>query len=348
MRRFSTALSGTRIQEICGGKIRGDEQRKFSCVAEFAQAEADCVIYLEQDKFLEEARSSLAGLIICHPDKAELLPERVLLLHPKPGLAMLKLTSWWQEASRPKPPPGIHPSAIVDPTAQVSPEAYIGPFCVLEAGCRVGAGAVIGANCYLAENCAVGEGSVLYPNVSIYADCEIGENCILHSGAVVGADGFGFRLEDGVQMKIPQVGNVVVGNDVEIGANSCIDCGTLASTTIGDGCKIDNLVQIGHNCRIGKHSILCAQVGLAGSTVIGDYVYLAGQVGVAGHLSIGDRAVVGAQSGVTRDLPADGLYWGTPAMEAKNQKQITVLQRKLPEIYSQLRWLMKTRTQNHD
>ena len=341
MRRFGTALSGKRIQEICGGNFRGDERREFSCVAELAQAQPDCVAFFEQEKLLEQAQSSAAGLMICPPDKAELLPGRDLLLHPKPGLAMLKLAGWWLQDLQPKPPAGIHPSAVVDPAAQVSPEAHLGPFCVVEAACIVEAGAVIGANCHLAQNSRIGKGSLLFPKVSVYPDCEIGESCIVHSGVVIGADGFGFRFEDGIQMKVPQVGNVIVGNDVEIGANSCIDRATFGSTTIGDGCKIDNLVQIGHNCRIGRHSILCAQVGLAGSTVVGDYVYLAGQVGVAGHLTIGDRAVVGAQAGVTRDLPADGLYWGTPAIEAKTQKQITVLQRKLPEIYSQLRWLMK-------
>lgn len=341
MRRFGTALSGKRIQEICGGNFRGDEQREFSCVAELEQAEPGCVAFFEQEKLLEQAKSSSAGLMICPPDKAEFFPGRELLLHPKPGLAMLKLAGWWLQVSNPKPPAGIHPTAVVDPKAQVSAQAHIAPFCVVEAGCRVESGAIIGANCYLAKNSRIGKGSELFPNVSVYPDCEIGENCIIHSGVVIGADGFGFRFEDGTQMKVPQVGNVVIGNDVEIGANTCIDRSTFGSTSIGDGCKIDNLVQIGHNCNIGRHSILCAQVGLAGSTVIGDYVYLAGQVGVAGHLTIGDRAVVGAQAGVSRDLPADGLYWGTPAMEAKTQRQITVLQRKLPEIYSQLRWLMK-------
>jgi UDP-3-O-[3-hydroxymyristoyl] glucosamine N-acyltransferase len=161
----------------------------------------------------------------------------------------------------------------------------------------------------------------------------IGRKCIIHSGVVIGADGFGFLLMDGIQVKIPQVGNVVIHDDVEIGANSCIDRATLGSTVIGKGTKIDNLVQIGHNCVVGEHSILCAQVGLAGSTIVGDYVYLAGQVGAAGHITIGSRAMVGAQSGIAASIPAGAKYFGTPAIDANTMKRSIVAQKHLPEMY---------------
>ncbi len=174
---------------------------------------------------------------------------------------------------------------------------------------------------------------MLYPRVSIYEDSVIGKNCIIHSGVVIGADGFGFVQMNGIQQKIPQVGNVIIGDGVEIGANSCIDRATLGSTKIGNGTKIDDLVMIGHNCSIGEHSILCSQVGLAGSTRVGDYVYLAGQVGVAGHLTIGSRAMIGAQSGVVNNVPEDARYFGSPAIDAKLTMRIVATQKHLPDMY---------------
>jgi len=168
--------------------------------------------------------------------------------------------------------------------------------------------------------------------VTIYEDCKIGNNVIIHAGAVIGSDGFGYLLHEGKQEKIPQVGNVVLEDEVEIGANTTIDRATLGSTIIGKGTKIDNLVQIGHNCTIGKHNILCAQVGLAGSTEIGNYVYLAGQVGVAGHLIINDKAMIGAQSGVASDIPESAKYFGSPAVDAGLKKRMLASEKRLPEL----------------
>ncbi|MCB5285878.1 MAG: UDP-3-O-(3-hydroxymyristoyl)glucosamine N-acyltransferase [Candidatus Cloacimonetes bacterium] len=341
MRKFASALSGAEIQAICGGEYRGSDKLQAASVADPAEAAADSVVYCEQPRFFQTVRDSQAGLIICAPDQAPQLPGRNLLLHPRPGLAMLKLLSWWLESSAEKPPPGIHPTAVVCPGAEIGADAHIGAFCVLGPNCRIGTGAVIEAHCAIGPQTTVGQNTWLYPRVTLYPRSVIGADCIIHSGAVIGADGFGFVLEDGVQQKIPQVGNVVIGDRVEIGANTAVDRGTLGPTSIGEGTKIDNLVQIGHNCRIGKHCILCAQVGLAGSTVLGDHVYMAGKSGSAGHLSIGDRAMVGAQGGVTHDLPADGLYWGTPAIDANIYKRILALQRKLPEIYGHYRKQIK-------
>lgn len=337
MRHFASALSGEEIQAICGGEYRGDTKLKAASVADPAEAAADSAVYWEQNRFFEAVRASQAGLIICPPDKAPLLPGRNLLLHPKPSFAMLKLVSWWLANTEDKPAPGIHPSAVVDPTAVIGRNVHIGAGCVIGAACRIESGAVIEAQGLIGADSSVGSDTRLHPGVTLYPGSQVGVACIIHSGAVIGADGFGFVLDEGIQQKIPQVGNVVIGDRVEIGANSTVDKGTLGPTTIGEGTKIDNLVQIGHNCRIGKHCILCAQVGLAGSTVLGDHVYMAGKSGSAGHLSIGDRAMVGAQGGVTHDLPADGLYWGTPAIDAKVYKRILAIQRKLPEIYGQYR-----------
>jgi len=341
MRKFASALSGAEIQAICGGEFRGDDKLQASSVADPAEATADSVVYFEQSRLFEAVRESQAGLVICMPDQANLLPGRNLLLHPRPGFAMMKLVSWWLSHEAEKPAPGIHPSVEVHPSVVLGEDIHIGPGCVIGKGCRIESGAVIESHCVVGAECAIGKNTRLHPRVTLYPFSFIGSECIIHSGAVIGADGFGFVLEDGVQLKIPQVGNVQIGDHVEIGANSTVDCGTLGPTSIGDGTKIDNLVQIGHNCRIGKHCILCAQVGLAGSTVLGDYVYLAGKAGAAGHLSIGDRAMVGAQGGVTHDLAPDGLYWGTPAIDANAYKRILAIQRKLPEIYGHYRKQLK-------
>lgn len=306
---------------------------KICSVAEPAEADSESAVFWEQERLFEAVLDSQAGLIICHPDKAQALPGRNLLIHPKPGLAMMKLVSWWVDISAHKPPLGVHPTAVVYPDAEIGENVHIGPHCVIGPKCRIEAGAIIEASCLIGPESLIGRNTWLYPRVTVYPGSVIGENCIIHSGAVLGADGFGFLLEEGIQHKVPQVGNVVIGNWVEIGANSTIDRGTMGPTCIGDGTKIDNLVQVGHNCRIGRHCMLCAQVGLAGSTTLGDYVYMAGKSGSAGHLSIGDRAMVGAQGGVTHDLPADGKYWGTPAIDANAYKRILAVQRKLPQIY---------------
>jgi UDP-3-O-[3-hydroxymyristoyl] glucosamine N-acyltransferase len=184
----------------------------------------------------------------------------------------------------------------------------------------------------VAANVAIGSGTHLFPRVTIYESCQIGKNSIIHSGVVIGADGFGYQVFGGKQQKIPQVGNVIIGDEVEIGPNTTIDRATLGSTVIGNGTKIDNLVQIGHNCEIGQHSNLCAQVGLAGSTIVGDFVYLAGQVGAAGHIKIGSQAMVGAQSGVASDVPEKARYFGSPATDANQAKRLIVAQKHLPDM----------------
>lgn len=337
MRNFGSALSGAEIQAICGGEYRGDESLQITGVAEPAEARSSDAVFWEQERLFDSVLGSQAGLIICPPRKSHMLPGRNLLQHPRPTFAMMKLVSWWLESTSEKPRPGIHPSAVVDPSAMIAADAHIGAFCVIGANCSIENGVAIETHCSLGAGSRIGKGSRLYPRVTLYPGCVIGEQCVIHSGVVLGADGFGFILENGAQHKIPQVGNVVIGNWVEIGANSTVDRGTLGPTSVGDGTKIDNQVQIGHNCRIGKHCILCAQVGLAGSTLMGDYVYMAGKSGSAGHLSIGDRAMVGAQGGVTHDLPADGKYWGTPAIDAGFYKRLLAIQRKLPQIYCQYR-----------
>jgi len=333
MKHFNTSINSEILTQICQGELKGKIQSDLCKVGELQEADDKTIIFLEQEKLLEKVKASSAGLIITTAKFVSELPERVLLIVQKPYFSLMRLITWWLEQDNKDFVYTIQPTAIVAEDVRYEGEVAIGANVVIGSGCILGKGVIISEGCSLGKNVSVGSGTRIYPNVCIYDDCVIGRNCILHSGVVVGADGFGFMLIEGIQQKIPQVGNVIIGDGVEIGANSCIDRATLGSTIIGRGTKIDNLVQVGHNCIIGEHSILCAQVGLAGSTVIGDYVYLAGQVGIADHLQIGNRAMVGAQSGVSCNIPDDGKYFGYPALEANLTKRIMAVQKNLPEMY---------------
>jgi UDP-3-O-[3-hydroxymyristoyl] glucosamine N-acyltransferase len=232
-----------------------------------------------------------------------------------------------------RPAPGIHPSAVVAPGARVGEGASLGPYVVVEDGATLGRDVVIMAGGYVGARVTIGDGTFFYPHVVVREECVIGARCILHAGVVIGADGFGFAFDSGRYHKVPQVGNVIVGDDVEIGANTCVDRATTDSTRVGDGTKIDNLVQIGHNVNIGRHCIVVAQVGIAGSTRLEDYVTLGGQVGVAGHIVIEKGAMVGAQSGVSRNVSTRQVVSGTPAIPHPVWKRMSVLLARLPALF---------------
>jgi UDP-3-O-[3-hydroxymyristoyl] glucosamine N-acyltransferase len=247
--------------------------------------------------------------------------------------------------------PGIHPTAVIAPTAKLNPQAvHVGPHVVVEDGAQIGDGSVLHAGSYIGHHVHLGEGCVLHPHAIVKDYCTLGKRVIIHSGAVIGSDGFGYEFVQGRHMKVDQVGIVEVGDDVEIGSCSCIDRARFGSTSIGSGTKIDNLVQVAHNVTTGAHCILVAQVGVSGSTKLGNYVIMGGQSGAAGHLKIGDQVTVLGRSGVTKDLPAKGHYTGFPArplMEGRKlmaypakvpdlQKRILDLERRLAELESKL------------
>jgi UDP-3-O-[3-hydroxymyristoyl] glucosamine N-acyltransferase len=223
----------------------------------------------------------------------------------------------------------VHPTAHIGPFCVVGDRATIGPRCILEGADHVGA------------DCDFGEDVHLFPNVVLYARTKVGHRVRIHAGAVIGSDGFGYVLDQGRHLKVPQIGNVILQDDVEIGANSAVDRATLGSTIIGRGTKIDNLVQVGHNVVVGEHGILCGQVGIAGSTKVGDYVTMAGQVGVAGHLKIGNQVTLGAQSGVMNNVP-DGEKWlFAPAQPERRVKRMLIAMQRLPELLQRLHRLEK-------
>lgn len=244
----------------------------------------------------------------------------------------------------PSSPPrrvGVHPSAFVDPSATIDDDVSIGPFCVVEADARLSRGVTLRAHAFVGMGASIGGQTTLHVGSKVMERCEVGERCVLHEGCVVGSQGFGFRPTKAGAERIPHIGNVVVGHDVEIGANSCVDRAKFGSTTIGDGTKIDNLTQIAHNCRIGRHCIVCGNVGIAGSVVVGDGCVIGGLSGVADNVEIGAGARVGAHSGVAGDLDAGGTYMGIPAGPIKEWRRNYIELGRLAESLAEIRKLVR-------
>jgi len=315
--------------------------RSFTNVSDLREANERSICFYESERYIDDFRASNAGLILV-PKVIDCKPKenQVLLTVDKPYFLFMWLVSRWLELDNQASEKSISPLASIHPSAKIGQNVNIAPYVVIEEGVEIGDNTCIGSHTVILTGSKIGHSCKVYPNVVIYHDCKIGDKAIIHSGAVIGADGFGFLPLNGVQIKVPQVGNVVIEDDVEIGANTCIDRSTIGTTLIKTNAKIDNLVQIGHNSRVDEHSVLCSQVGLAGSTHIGKSVYLAGQVGVAGHLKIDDDTLVGAQSGVPASLPT-GKYFGSPAISAFEQKKIVGSLKDLPSVVRFVKKMMK-------
>ncbi|MFC1898122.1 UDP-3-O-(3-hydroxymyristoyl)glucosamine N-acyltransferase [Candidatus Cloacimonadota bacterium] len=342
MKTFRTPLNADLIAARLPGESLIQNDLPLTNVAELQEANEKSVCFYENPKYLENLEKTQAGLLLVPKDfDKSLKPDTNLILVDKPYIMFMMLVKTWLGIDKPQLKEFLAESAVIAETAKIGNNVVISENCVIGENVFIGDSTQIDSNTVIAENVHIGANCRLFPNNTVYEDCIIKNNVIIHANCVIGADGFGYLLHDGIQNKIPQVGNVIIEDDVEIGANSAVDRATIASTIIGKGTKIDNLVQVGHNCIIGENSILCAQSGLAGSTILGDVVYIAGQVGVAGHLKIDDGAMIGAQSGITNDVPKNARYFGTPAIDAGLQKRIMVSQKKLPEIVRHYNKLLK-------
>ncbi len=323
-----------RIAEQTGARLDGDRDVVVHGVQALDEAKPGDLSFANAARQLQQVGSSRATAIFVPPDFPT-IEGRNLLYVEQPRAALIQIMDVLY-------PPvgdatGIHPRAVVAGDAVLASDVTIGPCAVIESGARIGAGCVIGAGAFIGANVVLGEGCRIQANVSLLADSQLGERVTVHAGSVIGADGFGYIWREDHHHKIPQVGRVIIGNDVEIGANSCIDRAMMGATRIGDGSKIDNQVQVGHNVTIGRHAILVSQVGISGSATIEDSAILAGQVGVADHLRIGARAVVGAAAGVTRDIPPGEKVWGMPARPMSRVLREQAALAKLPALLKQVR-----------
>lgn len=325
------------IAKHVSGEVLGDGALSLTGFSTAERARAGDLTFAENEDYLARAEQGAATAILAPLTYSSKTKTLILVQNPRVACAKV-LPLFFPE---PAVVPGVHATAVVAPSAQVHASASIGPFCVVGDGARIGPRCVLHAGNYLGAGCVLGEDVQLFANVVLYARTQVGNRVRVHAGAVIGADGFGYALEQGRHLKVPQIGNVIIHDDVEIGANVTIDRAALGSTVIGQGTKIDNLTQIGHNSVLGEHCILCGQVGVAGSTRIGNHVTLAGQAGLAGHIKIGDHATVGAQAGVMHDVP-DGEKWlGTPAQPDRRMKRVFIGMQRLPELLQRVNQLEK-------
>ncbi len=311
-----------------GGKVLGDHTMPLTGFQAADRARAGDLTFAENRTFFERAEQSAASAIIV--DKTFTSERKVLIRVPSARIAFAKVVPLFYP--EPGPPTGIHPSAIISEKADVHPEACVGAHVIIGDGAKIGARTVLHGNNYVDENCVIGDDCAIFHNVSLYPRTELGDRVRIHAGTIVGSDGFGYVQEGGKHLKVPQIGNVVIDDDVEIGANVTIDRGALGPTHIGKGTKIDNLVQIAHNVSTGENCLVVAQAGIAGSTKLGDYCTLAGQVGLAGHLRIGNHVTIAAQSGVMRDINDGEKWFGTPAQPDKQMKRQLLALQKLPDL----------------
>jgi UDP-3-O-[3-hydroxymyristoyl] glucosamine N-acyltransferase len=321
-------LTAGEIAQHLEGQVIGDSAIVLSGFAPADKARAGDLTFAENETYFLRAEQSAASAILVDADfrpgvktlvrvaSARIAFARVLpLFHPEPPF-----------------PPGIHPSAVVASSAQVDPTAHVGPFCAIGDKVQIGPRCVLHGGNHVGAACVLGAETQLFPNAVIYPRTQIGQRVRIHAGTVVGSDGFGYVLDSGVHRKVPQVGQVIIHDDVELGANVTVDRGALGPTIIGRGTKIDNLVQIAHNVTIGEHCLVVAQAGIAGSTKLGNFVTLAGQAGLAGHLKVGHRVIVAAQAGVMHDIP-DGERWlGAPAQPDRKAKRQILAAQQLPEL----------------
>ena len=325
------------LAEYLGAKLEGNPLTRVSGVAGPEGAGPEDLVYLDAPRFSDRAAASAARCVVVGVGVQ--IAGKTLLEAADPKLAFAKAAAWI--LAKPAPPAAIHPTAVISPSAKLAPDCSIGPYVVIEDDAEIGARATIGAFCFVGRAVRVGEDCRLHPRVTLYPGARIGKRVEVHSGAVIGGDGFGYVLGEGRQWKFPQIGSVEIGDDVEIGGNTTIDRGSLETTRIGNGVKIDNLVQIAHNVQVGEHSVIAAQTGVSGSSTLGNNVVVGGQVGIADHCTLEDGAIAGAQAGIPtgKTIRRGQIVWGTPARPLAKFKEQYAWFARLPELAERIRAL---------
>ena len=335
-------FSAQQIAMLLGGKITGDANRKVWDVGSIETAKEGQLTFLCDAKYLSHLPQTGASVVLM-TDSIEFTGETqaTLIRVENARAAMGQLLALVAKAMNPAKQ-GVEQPCFISEGVTVPEDAYIGAFAYIGKNVQLGKGVQIYPHAYVGDNVRVGDNTILYSGVKIYYNCVVGQDCILHAGVVVGSDGFGFEPDaKGVNQKLPQIGNVVIEDDVEIGANTTVDRAMMGSTIIRRNTKIDNLVQVAHNVEVGESTFLCAQVGIAGSTKVGSHCILAGQVGVAGHIEIADNCVFGAQTGIAGNVRKPGMYQGSPAIDAMNWRRSSVGFKQLPDIIKRLQELEK-------
>ena len=336
-------FTAKQIAGFLQGKIEGDENVKVSNFSKIEEGKPGTLTFLANPKYASYIYDTQASIALVNDDfvAEKALPQSLTLVRVPSAYAALAQLMNLVEQSKPAKR-GIDSMCFIDASATYPKEnIYIGAFAYIGANVELGENVVIYPQAYIGDNVKIGDNTVIHPGVCIYHDCKVGKNCIIHSGAVIGSDGFGFAKEGEAFKKIPQIGNVILEDDVEIGANTTIDRAVMDSTIIRKGVKLDNLIQIAHNVEIGENTGMAAQVGISGSTKIGKNCLFGGQVGLGGHIKIGDNVSLGAQSGVISDIEAGKSLIGSPPMEVRNFFRSSILFQKLPDIYRTLNQLQK-------
>ena len=333
-------FTAQQIASFINGEVIGNKDTEIYTFAKIEEGTPGALSFLANPKYTEYIYTTNSSVVLVNKDfeaKGDIKATLIKVDNAYESLAKL-MTMY--EASKPKKQ-GISSLAYISPTAKVGENCYIAPFAVIGDGCEIGDGCYIHDGVSVGDGAKIGNNCILYAHVTVYHDCRIGNNCILHSGCVIGADGFGFAPTPSGYDKIPQTGIVVIEDNVEIGANTCIDRATMGSTVVHSGVKLDNLIQIAHNDEIGSHTVMASQAGIAGSAKIGEWCMIGGQAGVSGHCKMGDRTIVGAQCGIIGSRKGGETLLGSPAMDAKEYIRASAYLKKLPELDKKVKELMK-------
>ena len=333
-------FTAQQIAELIKGRVEGDKDAKVSSFAKIEEGHEGAISFLSNKKYLHYIYETKSSVVLVDESLALERNVNCTLIRVKSAYEAVAQLLQLYESMKPRKR-GISDLAFIDSTATIGEDCYIGPFAYVGPKCVIGDNSIIHPHAALGDNVIVGKNTEIHSNAVIYHDCKVGNRCILHAGCVIGADGFGFAPSENGYDKIPQIGIVTIEDDVEIGANTCVDRSTMGSTFIRNGVKLDNLVQIAHNTDIGANTVMSSQVGVAGSTKVGEWCMFGGQVGISGHITIGNKVMLGAQSGVPGSIKDGQQLIGTPPMEMRSYFKSQAIFRRLPEMYNEINKLRK-------
>lgn len=335
-------FSANQIAALANGTVDGDGDVKINTIAKIEEGHSGAISFLSNPKYFHYIYTTGSSAVIVSRDFELEHPVKPTLIRvDDPYATVAHLLQMVQQMTTPQLT-GVEEPVYVAEGVDIPDDAYIGAFAYIGKGARLGKGVKIYPQAYIGQGCVIGDNTVIYSGVKIYHGCKVGSRCIIHSGAVIGADGFGFAPTANGYDKIPQIGNVEIADDVEIGANTTVDRAMMGSTRIGHGTKLDNLIQIAHNCQVGENTVFAAQAGVAGSTKVGSWCMIGGQVGLAGHITVGDKAQIAAQSGTQKNVAPGARIFGTPAMSLIDYGRQANAIKDLPELYRRVRDLQKT------